>query len=140
MPNSNSVVGVFDSHIQAEAAANELERCRFDIKKLSIVGRDDHTGEPVVGQISSGDPMRCWGKQGALWGGIWGGLGALGAALFTMGIPQDSILRYAAAVKTGRFVLIFYGAREETEKAGQILDRALASATCLHAESLPAPV
>jgi hypothetical protein len=44
----------------------------FDMKKLSIVGKDYHTEEHVVGFYNAGDRMKRWGKSGAFWGGFWG--------------------------------------------------------------------
>ena len=49
-----------------------------DMKKSSVVGKDYHTDEQVVGCYNAGDRMKYWGKLGALWGGLWGLL--LGAA------------------------------------------------------------
>jgi hypothetical protein len=42
------------------------------MNKLSIVGRDNHTDEHVVGYYNVGDRMKHWGKIGAFWGWIWG--------------------------------------------------------------------
>jgi hypothetical protein len=72
MTETNSVVGVFDTHTQAEEAIKELQSSGFDIRKLSIVGKDYHTEEHVVGYYNAGDRMKYWGKMGAFWGGIWG--------------------------------------------------------------------
>jgi hypothetical protein len=36
----NSVVAIFASHNQAEDAVRELQKDGFDMKKLSIVGKD----------------------------------------------------------------------------------------------------
>ena len=47
--NNNSIVATYPSHTTAEAAVKELQRSGFDMKKLSIVGRDHHTDEHVVG-------------------------------------------------------------------------------------------
>src|ERR1035438_5148989 len=137
MPEQNSVVAVFASHNQAEDAIRELQKDGFDMKKLSIVGKDYHTDEHVVGYYNTGDRMLYWGKLGAIWGGFWGllfgsaffwvpgvgqvlvagplvawivgalegavvvgGLTAIGAGLYGVGIPKDSILRYETALKT----------------------------------------
>jgi hypothetical protein len=80
MSNTNSVVAVFDSHDQAERAIRQLQQDGFDMKKLSIVGKDYHTEEHVVGYYTTGDRMLYWGKLGAFWGGFWGLL--LGSAFF----------------------------------------------------------
>ena len=80
MSEQNSVVAIFESHNQAEDAVHELQKSGFDMKKLSIVGKDYHTDEHVVGYYNTGDRMLYWGKQGAFWGGLWGML--FGSAFF----------------------------------------------------------
>jgi uncharacterized membrane protein len=153
-----SVVATYNSHEKAEAAIKELQQAGFEMKKLSIVGRDYHTDEQVVGYYNNGDRMKAWGKSGAFWGGIWGllfgsaffwvpglgplfvagpligwiigalegavvvgGLSALGAGLFGMEIPKDSILQYETAVKTGKFLLIAHGSADDATLAKEIL-------------------
>jgi hypothetical protein len=159
MTRNDAIVAIYKSHLEAETAVKELQQSGFDMKKLSIVGRDYHTDEHVVGYYNTGDRMKQWGKLGAFWGGIWGllfgsaffmvpgvgpllvagplvgwiigglegavmvgGLSAIGAGLFSLGIPKDSILRYETALKSGRFVLIAHGSAEETARAREIID------------------
>ena len=62
----------FESLEQAEKSIRDLQKDGFDMKKLSIVGKDYHTEENVVGYYNAGDRMAYWGKMGALWGGFWG--------------------------------------------------------------------
>ena len=64
MTKNNSVVAIYKSHIEAETAVKELQQAGFDMKKLSIVGRDYHTDENVVGYYNNGDRMKYWGKLG----------------------------------------------------------------------------
>jgi len=160
MNKNNSIVAIYPSHTAAEAAIKELQQSGFDMKKLSIVGRDEHTDEHVVGYYNAGDRMKYWGKLGAFWGGFWGllfgsgfflipgigpllvagplvswivgalegavvvgGLSAIGAGLYSLGIPKDSILRYEKALKTGKYVLIVHGSMDETTHAKEILNR-----------------
>jgi hypothetical protein len=80
MTTNDSIVAIYPSHTAAEAAVKELQQSGFDMKKLSIVGRDYHTDEHVVGYYNAGDRMKAWGKTGAFWGGIWGWL--FGSAFF----------------------------------------------------------
>ncbi|MGD1084952.1 MAG: general stress protein, partial [Verrucomicrobiota bacterium] len=80
MTKNNAVVAIYKSHIGAESAIKQLQESGFDMKKLSIVGRDYHTDENVVGYYNAGDRMKHWGKTGAFWGGIWGLL--FGSAFF----------------------------------------------------------
>ena len=42
-----------------------------------------------------------------------GGLSALGAAFYSVGIPQDSVLQYETQVKNGKLVLVAHGTPEE---------------------------
>jgi hypothetical protein len=78
----NKVIALFADHGQAEAAIRSLQKSGFDMKKLSIVGRDYHTEEQVLGYVSSGDRVKYWGRFGALWGGLWGLL--LGSAMLLL--------------------------------------------------------
>ena len=50
-----------------------------------------------------------------------GGLSALGAALFSQGIPKDSVLKYETAVKSGKFVIIAHGTALEATRARDII-------------------
>lgn len=65
-------VAVFDTHTQAESAIKALQRAGFNMKKLSIIGRDYHTEEHVVGFLNAGDRAKFFGKLGAFWGGLVG--------------------------------------------------------------------
>ena len=80
MNDPNSVVAVYNSHTEAEEAVAKLSAASFDITKVSIIGKDYHTEEKVVGYYSAGDRMKTWGGLGAFWGGIWGLL--FGAGFF----------------------------------------------------------
>jgi len=80
MAEKNTVVAVYGTHTEAEAAVKELQKSGFDMKRLSIVGKDYHKEEHVVGYYNTGDRMRYWGKLGAFWGALWGAL--FGSAFF----------------------------------------------------------
>jgi uncharacterized membrane protein len=72
-------VALFDQHSQAENAVKMLQRGGFDMKKISILGKDYETEEHVVGFLNAGDRARIFGKYGAFWGGLIGML--FGSAL-----------------------------------------------------------
>ena len=72
MNSKNSVAAIYETHEQAEHAIKDLQEAGVDMKSLSIVGRDTHTEEHVVGYYTAGDRMMYWGKVGAFWGGFWG--------------------------------------------------------------------
>src|ERR1700684_4600928 len=154
----NSVVAIYDAHEKAEHAIKELQESGVDMKSLSIVAKDTHTDEHVVGYYNAGDRMKRWGKMGAFWGGFWGllfgagmfaipgigpilvagplvawivaglegaavvgGVSAIGAGLFSIGIPKDSVIKYDAALKTDKFLLVVHGTPDAVERAKHIV-------------------
>ena len=158
MADTNAVIAVYESHSAAEDAVKELQKSGFDMKKLSVVGKDYHTDEQVVGYYNAGDRMKYWGKLGAFWGGFWGflfgaaffwvpaigpvlvggplvasiiagledalvvgGLSAIGAGLYSMGIPRDSIVTYESAIKAGQYLVVANGTSAEAANARNIL-------------------
>jgi hypothetical protein len=80
LEKNSSAVGIFRNHQDAEGAVKELQVCGYDMKKLSVVGKDYHTEENIVGYYNTGDRMATWGKFGLFWGWIWGLL--FGSAFF----------------------------------------------------------
>jgi len=72
MTKTDIAVAVYNVHTQAEDAVKALQRAGFDMKKISIIGRDYHTEEHVVGYLNAGDRARVFGKLGAFWGGLMG--------------------------------------------------------------------
>jgi len=78
-PN-NAVVAIYKSRAEVEAGVKELQLSGFDMKKLSIAGRDHYTNEHVVTSHNAVDRMKHWGKMGIFWGGIGGLL--FGSGLF----------------------------------------------------------
>jgi hypothetical protein len=164
-----SVVAVYNTHTEAENAIKELEKAGCDMKKLSIVGREFHSEEHVVGYYNAGDRVKVWGKYGAFWGALWGllfgsafffvpgigpvmvfgplaawiigalegalvvgGLSALGAGLYSIGIPKDSILQYESAIKAGKFVVVAHGYTEEISKILSVIAATNAAETKVH--------
>lgn len=61
-----------------------------------------------------------------------GGVNAFGAALYSVGIPKDSILKYETSLKSDKFLLIAHGTREEVEKAKKILETTNCVESSLH--------
>jgi hypothetical protein len=72
MSESGSAVAVYATHEEADASIKSLQKSGFDMKKLSIVGKDFHTEEHAVGYYNVGDRVKFWGKNGAFWGGLVG--------------------------------------------------------------------
>ena len=160
MMENNAVVATYKSHVEAERTVKELQTSGFDMKQLSIVGRDLQTDQHVVGYYNTGDRMKYWGGLGVFWGWIWGllfgsafffipgigplvaagpivgwivgalenavvlgGVSALGAGLFSVGIPENSILKYETEIKDGKFVLVAHGIAQDAARAREIICR-----------------
>ena len=173
MQKTNSVVAVYSSHPQAEEAVRAFQGSGFDMKKLSIVGKDYHSEEHVIGFYNAGDRMKFWGKAGAMWGGFWGllfgsaffaipgigpvlvagpvvawiigalegavvggGVSAIGAGLYGMGIPKDSVLNYETALKTDKFLLLVSGGTRDVEKARDVIENTRPANVAMHAAEL----
>jgi len=157
-------VAVCNTHSEAEQVVKELQQSGFDMKKLSIIGKDYHEEDKVIGYYNTGDAMKKWGSTGAFWGGIWGlifgagfflvpgigtvvmagpfvaafvgglegaiivgGLSVLGAALYNLGIPKNSVLKYESNLKADCYLVIAHGTSEEVEKAKEIIANSLPS-------------
>ena len=69
---------------------------------------------------------------------VMGGLSALGAAMYSVGIPKNSVLQYETHVKSGKLLLVAHGSPEEVERAKDILDQSDADSTTVHGELLTA--
>lgn len=145
-----AVVAVCATHDAAEQAVRAVQRAGFDMKKLSIIGKDYQMEQEVVGYYSTGGRMKAWGKSGALWGGLWGmlfgsafffipgvgplliggpvltwligalegavvigGMSVVGAALVSIGIPNDQSIVYETEIKAGKFVVVAHGTAHE---------------------------
>jgi hypothetical protein len=52
---------------------------------------------------------------------VVGGLSAIGAALFSIGIPKDSVIRYEAAIKADRFLVMAHGTASDMARAKSLL-------------------
>jgi len=61
-----------------------------------------------------------------------GGLSALGAALYSIGIPKDSVIDYETAVKADQFLVMAHGAADEVARAKAILSTANPSRLDVH--------
>jgi hypothetical protein len=62
-----------------------------------------------------------------------GGLSALGAALYSIGVPKNSVIQYEAAVKADGFLVMAHGGAEDIARAKAILGTANPSRLDVHA-------
>jgi len=165
----SSAVAICKTHTEAEQVVKELQQSGYDMKKLSIIGKDYHEEDKIKGFYNTGDRMKKWGGLGAFWGGIWGfifgagfffipgigqlamggyivsslvgalegvvvvgGLSAFGAALWSIGIPKDSVIEYEEKLKADKFLVIAHGTTEDVKKAKEIMDQIHEIETAIH--------
>ena len=152
MGECDAVLAICNTHTEAEAAIKELKQAAFNVKKLSIVGKDYHTDKHVVGYYNTGDRMKYWGTAipgigpvliaGPLLGWVLraleetvvtGGMTAIGAALANLGISKDSVLNYETALKSSKFILLAHGTAEEVAHAQSIIQTKRARSIGTHA-------
>lgn len=100
MNKANLTVAVYDSHQQAEEAVHQLGKAGFDMKTISILGKDYQTEESIVGYFNAGDRAKFFGKLGAFWGGLAGVLFG-SALLFVPVVGHIIILGPLAATVVG---------------------------------------
>lgn len=78
---------------------------------------------PGIGPLAVGGPLVA-ALVGALEGAVVvGGVSALGAALYSLGVPRESIIQYETALKADNFLVIAHGDAAEVERARGIMER-----------------
>jgi hypothetical protein len=81
----------------------------------------------VLGYLAA---MVIYGIENAV---MVGGLSALGAALYGIGVPKDSVIQYETAVKADSFLVMAHGPAEEVVRAKAILGTVNPSRIDVHA-------
>ena len=79
---------------------------------------------PGLGVVGMAGPLVAT-LVGALEGAVVvGGLSALGAALTQIGVPKDQVIKYEAALKVDKYLLVVHGSAQDQEKARSVLAQA----------------
>ncbi|OYT87480.1 MAG: DUF1269 domain-containing family protein [Burkholderiales bacterium PBB6] len=79
---------------------------------------------PGLGVVGMAGPIVAT-LVGALEGAVVvGGLSALGAALTQIGVPKDQVIKYEAALKVDKYLLVVHGSAEDQDKASNVLAQA----------------
>jgi hypothetical protein len=87
---------------------------------------------PGIGPVLMAGPVVTW-IVGALEGAaVVGGLTAIGAGLYSIGIPKDSVLRYETAIKSDKFLLLVHGTAVEVSRAKDVIAAAHPTEVALH--------
>jgi len=87
---------------------------------------------PGIGPVLVAGPLVAW-IVGALEGAaVVGGLSAVGAGLYSIGIPKDSVMKYESALKADKFILLAHGTAAEVAKARDIIQTTHPTELALH--------
>jgi len=71
---------------------------------------------------------------------VVGGLSAIGAAIYSMGVPKDSVIQYESDIKADGFMVMAHGTAEEVERARIILNTAKPTRLMVHPYAAPKDV
>ena len=88
---------------------------------------------PGIGHLLVAGPLAVWIVGALENAALTGGLTALGAGLYSIGIPKNSVLQYETEVKNGKLLLVAHGTPAEVERAKNILDQSSGIKSTLHA-------
>jgi hypothetical protein len=77
---------------------------------------------PIVGHVIVLGYLAAVVMSGVESAVVAGGLGAIGAALYGIGIPRDSVLRYEAVLKSDGFLVMAHGSTQQMELATDVLE------------------
>ena len=91
---------------------------------------------PGLGPILAAGPIVGWIVAALESAVVVGGVSALGAGLYSLGIPKDSIIKYETAIKSDRFLLIAHGTAAEIARAHDIIESSGPAALTLHSAEL----
>jgi uncharacterized membrane protein len=78
---------------------------------------------PGLGTLLVAGPLVAWIVGALEEAVVVGGLSVVGAGLFSIGIPKDSILKYEVALKSDQFLLVVHGTPETVASAEKVISR-----------------
>jgi uncharacterized membrane protein len=156
----NATVAVYGDLADAEDAVRVLEQGGYDMTQLSIIAKGMSTERHVIGYDTHLNREGRWARWGGLWGVLFGsflfipglghvavggyilylimtgalgaGAGAISAALSTMGVPDDAVIRYQTAIKADKQLLIAHGTAHQVQHARDLLGTTNAESVEIH--------
>ncbi len=76
---------------------------------------------PEFGPVLVAGPLAMWIIAALDNSHLFAGLSAVGAGLYSLGIPRSRIMRYEAALKRQMYLVVVHGATADVARAGAIL-------------------
>lgn len=101
------LVAVYPDEGQVEKVVRHLIDGGFPMDLISVLGRLHAVGDDTLGiyNLSVGDRMKAWGKQGAFWGGVWGILAGASGLFLIPGIGAVAAAGYIVEAIVGGAVV-----------------------------------
>ena len=85
-------------------------------------------------------PLAAWVFEALSGASMVGGLSTVGAGLYSVGIPEASILEYESALQADKLLVLAHGEPDEVDRARATLDRTSPAALDVHDTFNPGPV
>jgi hypothetical protein len=129
-------VGVYDDHRSADAVLGAFLDSSFDLRQLSVVGKEHHRDLCADAYCRSADRTLYSGKFGTFWvagpltaavihgldaAAPMAELDALGVGLFVQGVPLEAAAEYEAAVRADKYLLVVCGVDEDVDRAAVVM-------------------
>ena len=67
----NVVARVYEQQAEAQEVVARLQLARFDMRKVSVVGKEDLDSQQVFGYYRDGEKIKYWGRSEKFWGPLW---------------------------------------------------------------------
>jgi hypothetical protein len=153
MVSYQMAVGVYEDHRSADAALGAFLDSSFDLRQLSVVGKEHHRDLSADAYCRSADRTLYSGKFGTFWvagpltAAVIHGLDAtapmaeldaLGVGLFVQGVPLEAAAEYAAAVKADKYLLVVSGVDADVDRAAMFMVPGAAKVQ-MHTGRVPVP-
>lgn len=78
---------------------------------------------PGIEPVPVAGPVAAWIVAALEGAALVNGLSAIGAGLYSIDIPKDSILQYEVSLKADKFLLIMHGTADDVAKAKATIER-----------------
>ena len=122
------LVAVFEEKGRAERAIGRLIENDYPPDRISLLGKGVVSGDDILGihDPTAIERMKSWGRQGALWGGLWGLIGGAAGTfaipglgtLFVIGPILDAVAAAAAGAGTMALAALLSEALVKLHRSG----------------------
>ena len=86
---------------------------------------------PGIGPVAAAGPFIHLLVSTAEGAAVVGGIGALGAALVSLGLPKKDVIKYERHVRADRFLVIAHGDTQQVARAQQLMEQEMAAETAV---------